>query len=118
MILNLDLSAEMEDRLREKAAERGVSPESYIQGMLENTLASSGRSEPSDDAIARRGEEVPAGRTEDREDAMDSATPWRGVFAMEYGRPALFVKSVPVDSLPRWEPQITISPRWVAEDDD
>ena len=108
MTLRVDLSPEIEDRLRAKAAEQGLTPERYVQGMLENTFSATAASPPVSGAPDGDRHDVPAGPTEEFDDDTDSARPWRGVFALEYDHPTLFVKTISVQALPRWEPSVAI----------
>ena len=49
----------------------------------------------------------------------DMDRPWRGVFAPEYDREVLFTQEMTIQTadLPHWEPQVTIDPRSIPEDE-
>ena len=49
----------------------------------------------------------------------DDARPWRGVFAPRHERKTLFMTEMQfrIADLPKRQPHVTISPRWIDEDE-
>ncbi len=50
---------------------------------------------------------------------LSEARPWRGVFQTNSLKVPIFSEAVDVktSALPAWEPQITINPRWIENDE-
>lgn len=119
MNVSLALTPEAEKRLAARAALLGKTLQGFIQDIVENEAASHG-SEFMGPAESKGQTDNPdrgdrqAGHNDD-----DDEAPWRGVFAPPTERKTLFTTEVQfrISDLPRRKPHVTISPRWVDDDE-
>ena len=120
MNVSLSLTPDAEKRLAARAAQQGKSLQGLIQDIVEKEAASVGNgtevTETAQSTTQRVGE-LPL--QQDVPDDDDSETPWRGVFAPAHERKTIFTTEMQfrIADLPRREPQVTISPRWVDDDE-
>jgi hypothetical protein len=119
-LLKIEIPSELELTLRSRAANLGQDLEVFVLDVLKDVAT---RPEPSalphDQEEERSAATAPASSEESREDDEDQA-PWRGVFVIEPHR-ALTIStavSLRLSDLPRWRPEIVVSPRWLDTDSD
>lgn len=117
MNVSLSLTPEAEKRLSERAAQQGKSLQGFLQEIVDKEASVANGIQVT---VAAQSE--PAGRSQaapDAADAGESETPWRGVFAPPRDRETLFTAEVAfrIADLPRREPQVAISPRWLDDDE-
>ena len=114
MNVSLSLTPEAEKRLSERAAQQGKSLQGFLQEIVEKeaSVANGAQEAGTEPTGGLRG--IP-----EAADADESETPWRGVFAPPRDREILFTAEVEfrIADLPRREPQIAISPRWLDDDE-
>jgi hypothetical protein len=118
MDVSLSLTPEVEKRLSERAAQQGKSLHRFIQEIVEKEALVGNGTEIN---VAMKPPHKPDGPQPAPgaldEDDMD--TPWRGVLALEHDRETIFTTEMKfrIADLPRREPQVTISPRWIDDDE-
>ena len=119
MSISLSLTPAAEKALAARAAQEGKTLQGYIQEIVEKeALAGNG----SEVARAAPAPEQLAGQTEAQEEIVDEdddARPWRGVFARGRERKTLFTTEMQfrIADLPKREPHVAISPRWIDDDE-
>jgi hypothetical protein len=119
MNVSLSLTPEAERRLSERAAQQGKSLQGFIQDLIEKEASATNGSEA---ALAAQSAHAPDGGLQAKPDApdeYDDETPWRGVFAPVHERKPIFTTEMEfrISDLPRRKPHVTISPRWVDDDE-
>lgn len=116
MNLRLSIAPETEQRLRARAQAKGLTPEAFIQGLLESTLAADVR--PTAPGSAAK-DDGAFGTLPDAGEEQELPAPWRGVFATEHPHETLFTQdlAVPLSGLPRREPNVILNPRWLDDDE-
>ena len=119
MNVSLSLTPEAEKRLSERAAQQGKSLQGFLQEIVEKEASVANGTQVT---VAAQAGTEPAGGPQaaaDAPDADESETPWRGVFSLPRDRETLFTAEgeFRIADLPRREPQIAISPRWLDDDE-
>src|SRR4051794_14137551 len=109
MTITIQLPPELERALQARAAGRGLDLEAFVLESLRATLGRPPEMERGDG-------ESPAPEPAAAEEA-DDESPWRGAFPLEPPRRELFTQEVNLrtSALPRWQPEVVISPRWVRD---
>jgi hypothetical protein len=119
----LEIPDQVYAALVEAATAQGKSPADLIAGLLPEITK---QNSPSSSAPVAGSAPTPgdpfadsSSSDVDDQDGADMDRPWRGVFAPEYEREVLFTQEMTIRTadLPRWEPQVTIDPRWIPEDE-
>ena len=119
MNVSLSLTPEAEKRLAARAAQLGKTLQGFIQDIVENEASASNGSELTDPARSTgQMDNNPDDRQVSPDDSEDE-TPWRGVFAPAPKRKTLFTTEMQfrIGDLPRRQPHVMISPRWVDDDE-
>jgi hypothetical protein len=118
MNFSLSLTPEAEKRLSERAAQQGKSLQGFLQEIVEKEASVANGTEVT--AATQSGTQ-PGDGPQAAPDASDaeSEAPWRGVFAAPRDRETFFTAEVEfrIADLPRREPQVAISPRWLDDDE-
>jgi hypothetical protein len=119
MNVSLSLTPEAEKRLAARAAQQGKSLQGLIQDIVEMEASAGNDTEVTGAAqsTTQLVGELPS--QQDVPDDYDDETPWRGVFAPAHERKTIFTTEMQfrIADLPRRKPQVTISPRWVDDDE-
>ena len=120
MNISLTLTQAAEKRLAARAAQEGKTLQELVQDVVErealtdNGSELAGTTSPTSDQGAG-----PSQVEQETLEDDDDARPWRGVFAPGHDRKTLFTTEMQfrIDDLPRREPHVTISPRWIDDDE-
>jgi hypothetical protein len=119
MSISLSLTPAAEKVLAARAAQEGKTLQGYIQEMVEKEASTE-----TDSEIARTActpEQIAGQAQAEKEivDEDDDARPWRGVFTPVRERKTLFTTELQfrLADLPKREPHVTISPRWIDDDE-
>ena len=109
MSITITLPADLERALRTRAAERGIDVPALVVESLRSTL---GALESVRDA--------PVAAMSSAGEGDDESSPWRDVFVIELPHKELSCHEVifPTAGLPRWQPEVILNPRWLADDDE
>lgn len=119
MSVSLSLSPAAEKVLSARAAQQGKSLQALIQDIVEKEALTGNSSE---DASATPTPERVSGQRQAQQEIVDEdedARPWRGVFAPGHERKTLFTTEMQfrITDLPKREPHVSISPRWIDDDE-
>jgi hypothetical protein len=107
MNVSLNITGEIEQKLRAQAAASGTSVEDYVHALVTKATTLTASTETANQLANPELEE-------------DDAAPWRGVFPLASERETIFTKSLDVrlDDLPMREPRIVFNPAWVDDDEE